>query len=238
MTTDDELVRIAAAPAPATIDEVIMRLERIDSVLPNNDGLRWFNLLYLIVTKQVKDHPPVGGWNDPRWITGLDVVFAALYLASIAAALGPTGTTPKSWQALFEARHQTGIDRIQFALAGMNAHINHDLALALLQTDAEFHLTPNLTSPEHADFEHVNGLLEAAVPEAMQTLATGIVGEVAQSTGRIGRLLAIWNVRVARDLAWDFGDHLRGLGRTPRSVALSVQDKITGALGRSLLLVV
>jgi len=43
------------------------------------------------------------------------------------------------------------VDRIQFALAGMNAHIDHDLALALLQTDGELHLTLKLQSPEHDD---------------------------------------------------------------------------------------
>ena len=46
----------------------------------------------------------------------------------------------------------------------MNAHINHDLALALLPTDAEFKLTPSKNSPEHDDLEHVKGLLEARSP--------------------------------------------------------------------------
>ena len=39
--------------------------------------------------------------------------------------------------------------RIQFALAGMNAHINHDLALALIETNKEFGIEPGLASPEH-----------------------------------------------------------------------------------------
>ena len=71
---------------------------------------------------------------------------------------------------------------------------------------------------------------------ALQVLATGIRREIAQDTGKIGQLLAIWNVRVARDLAWDFADHLRNLGGIAREFALIAQDKLTGALGRSLLL--
>src|SRR5262249_54587666 len=113
----------------------------------------------------------------------------------------------RSWQALFEARHKPGIDRIQFALAGMNAHINHDLSLALLQTDDEF--DPGKTSREHDDFEQVNQLLGSLIPQALNKLATGIVGEVVQDTGKIGRLTALWDVKAARDLAWDFADHLR-----------------------------
>jgi hypothetical protein len=128
------------------------------------------------------------------------------------------------------------IDRIQFALAGMNAHINHDLALALLQTNAELQLAPGLASSEHDDYEHVNGLLESVIPSALQFLATGVLGEAAQDTGKIGRLLAFWNIRVARDLAWDFTDHLRTLPSFARQVALTTQDRLTGALGRSLLL--
>ncbi len=118
----------------------------------------------------------------------------------------------------------------------MNAHINHDLSLALLETDDELHLTPGLNSPQHDDFEKVNGLLEAVLPSALRVLATGILGEIAQDTGKIGHLLAIWNVRVARDLAWDFADHLRTLHGVSRQLALTVQDKVTGALGRSLLI--
>lgn len=236
LTTDQQLLQIVMAAAPTTIDEVISRMESIDRLLPGNDGLKWFNLLYLFVTKEVREHPPASDWKNPQWLTRLDVVFAGLYFAAIANFLSRQAATPKSWQVLFEARRQAGIDRMQFALAGMNAHINHDLALALLQTDAEFHLTPSLASPEHDDYEHVNDLLEAVMPQALKFLATGLLGEVAQSTGAIGRLLAIWNVRVARDLAWDFAGHLRHLPGITRNVALAIQDKTTGALGRSLLL--
>jgi hypothetical protein len=66
--------------------------------------------------------------------------------------------------------------------------------------------------------------------------ATGIVGELAQDTGKIGRLLAIWNVRAARDLAWDFADDLRGLEEVSRDLALEAQDKLTGVIGRALLM--
>jgi hypothetical protein len=79
-------------------------------------------------------------------------------------------------------------------------------------------------------------LLEAVLPQALQFLATGVLGELAQDSGKIGRLLAIWDVRVARDLAWDFADHLRNLSGPAREFALKIQDKFTGALGRTLLL--
>ena len=48
--------------------------------------------------------------------------------------------------------------------------------------------------------------------------------------------LAIWKVRQARDLAWDFADHLRLSGPLKRKLALLTQDKLTGVISRSLLL--
>jgi Family of unknown function (DUF5995) len=233
--SDQMLLPIISNPHATTIDDVIAVMQSIDGTLPAQDGLKWFNFLYLQVTKEVRDHPPTQGWEDSDWLTHLDLVFASLYFGAIADLLNQR-QVPSSWQALFEARHTTGIDRIQFALAGMNAHINHDLPLALLQTDDELHLTPSLNSPQHDDYERVNDLLENVLPSALHVLATGPLGEAAEDTGKIGRLLAIWDVRVARDLAWGFADHLRNLPGMSRQIALDVQDRITGALGRSLLL--
>jgi hypothetical protein len=233
---DAQLLQVVSGASPASIADVAALMQSIDELLPSNDGLKWFNKLYLMVTQKIDAQPPANGWEDAAWLTRLDVVFAGFYFAAIAGALAQNGNTASSWDALFEARNRAGVDRIQFALAGMNAHINHDLALALLQTDDELHLTPALQSPEHDDYENVNGLLEAVLPSALNFLAAGIVGELAQDTGKVGRLLAIWNVRAARDLAWDFADHLRSLEGVSRDLALKAQDQLTGVIGRSLLL--
>jgi Family of unknown function (DUF5995) len=235
---EQQLIAIASGTPPATIADAITRMQAIDSVLPNSDGLKWFNLLYLTVTEQLANNPPAGGWEDAGWLARLDVVFAQFYFTAVLNALNGSGNAPKSWQALFEARFRPGVERIQLALAGMNAHINHDLALALLQTNAELNLAPSKASPQHDDFETVNGILESVLPQALEFLATGILGELAEDTGKIGRLLAIWNVRAARDLAWDLADQLRTLPGPARTVTLAMQDQITGVLGRSLLLAV
>jgi hypothetical protein len=234
--TDARLFQIVNSAAPAAIADVLAVMESIDEVLPSSDGLKWFNKLYLMVTQQIDLKPPPSGWEDATWLARLAVVFANFYFMAIADGLGQNPDVASSWQALFEARNKTGVDRIQFALAGMNAHINHDLALAVVQTNDELHVTPALRSPEHDDYEQVNGLLEQVLPSALNLLAAGIVGELAQDTGKVGRLLAIWNVRAARDLAWDFAGHLRNLEGASRDLALDVQDRLSGVIGRTLLL--
>src|SRR5215470_15769125 len=193
--TSDLLSVVSAIPS--TIEDVISVLQKIDSLLPSSDGLKWFNLLYLNVTEEVRSKAPESGWKNPAWLTRLDVIFARLYFFAIASSLSDQ-SIPKSWQALFEARQRGGIDRIQFALAGMNAHINRDLAVALLEIQNELRQGFGKTTPEHQDYEEVNNLLEAVLPNALTFLATGVLGEIVQDTSKIGQLLAIWNVRAAR----------------------------------------
>lgn len=231
---DQPLYDIVNEPAPETISDVIARMRVIDGLLEVNDGLKWFNRLYLMVTEQVDLNPPGGAWKSPIWLTRLDVIFANLYFGAVADFLG-ANSVPSAWSALFEARYRDGIDRIQFALAGMNAHINHDLALALLATDAELNVVPAPGGLEFADYQSVNTLLDSVMPSALTMLATDTLGVIAQDTGKIGRLLAFWDICSARELAWNFADHLRGLTGPTRIVALSTQDALTGTLGRSIL---
>jgi hypothetical protein len=232
------LYAIVSSAPPATIDDVIAKMQRIDDLLADDDGLKWFNRLYMMVTKEVDLNPPAGGWKDAAWLLRLDVVFAGFYFRALAGSLDGSAGTASSWNALMEVRFRPGIDRIQFAMAGMNAHINHDLALALLATDSERNLTPNRESPQYADYQAVNDLLNRVMPRALEMLATGILGMAAQDTGKIGRLLAFWNICRARDLAWNFADHLRVLGGIARMVALTAQDQMTGALGRAIVMAV
>ncbi len=231
---DQPLYELVSGPPSVTIVEVIARMQAIDTLLPAGDGIKWFNRLYLMVTQQVDLHPPGGVWQSPVWLTRLDVVFAGFYFDAVARFLSGQAV-PSAWNALFESRYSTGIDRIQFALAGMNSHINHDLALALLATNADLRVDPGPQSPEFADYQSINVLLNTVMPAALTMLATDTLGVLAQDTGKIGRLLAFWNICRARDLAWDFANHLRSLAGRPYDVALSTQDALTGVLGRAIL---
>jgi hypothetical protein len=51
--TDAQLLQIVSEAAPASIQDVISIMQKIDALLPNNDGLKWFNKLYPMVTQQI-----------------------------------------------------------------------------------------------------------------------------------------------------------------------------------------
>ena len=233
---DQALFAVVSGTPPANVSEVIAVMQQIDGCLGNDDGLKWFNWLYLQVTQKV-DLQPLTAWQDANWLLALDVVFANFYLRALAGFLSGEADVASSWSALLESRFRPGVDRILFALAGMNAHINHDLALALLATATQTGVTPTLTGPQHADYESVNQLLEALMPAVLTELATDILGMLAQDTGKIGRVLAFWDICKARDLAGGFADQLRGLTGVAKDAALDAQDALTGALGRAILAV-
>lgn len=232
---DQALYQIVTEAAPDTIDGVLACMDSVDRALPDNDGLKWFNRLYRMVTEEVDLRPPNGGWKDAAWLDRLDVVFAGFYFRAIAAFLDNSRDAPNAWDALMESRFRTGIDRIQFAVAGMNAHINHDLALALVETNRQSGIWPTTAGPQFTDYQDVNQLLATVMPRALDVLATGILGQIAQDTGMAGRLLAFWNICKARDLAWMYAGHLRNLEGLELQLALGVQDQITGVLGRAIL---
>jgi hypothetical protein len=43
-------------------------MQKIDALLPKDDGLKWFNFLYLKVTEEVLRNPPAGGWSSLVWL--------------------------------------------------------------------------------------------------------------------------------------------------------------------------
>ncbi len=221
----------------ANIAQVIQIMQNLDSMLPSSDGLKWFNQLYLRVTQAVYQKPPSSGWEDQPWLTKLDINFGRLYFDALANSCIDQTKVPRAWMALFEARDNQNIERVQFALAGINAHINHDLPIALVQTCKDMHVTPERDTREYSDFENVNSLLSGVMPTTLNVLATGILGELAQDTGTIGRLLAMWSVETARDSAWTNAEILWELQNLPTlsDNLMVVIDRLSGWAGRGLL---
>jgi hypothetical protein len=84
----------------------------------------------------------------------------------------------------------------------MKAHINHDLPIALAPTCAAFGMEPERESYQYRDFKAVNDILGAVEPQALEHLATGLLGMVVQNLGRLRHVLSMWSVTTARDTAW------------------------------------
>jgi hypothetical protein len=225
--------------APAhSIEEAIAIMRAIDESLPDSDGVKWFNRLYLRVTVSVGS--AVGGttFNDAAFLTKLDVVFANLYFSALAAASTDIGAAPSAWRPLLEARNTPGIARIQFALAGMNAHINRDLPDGIVQSFLALGGDPITDELREKDFDSVNGILERVEQEVKTEFTVGVVGAVDRLGGPADDAVAMWKVRAARSAAWTNGQVLWGLRGLPRlrDGFFAKLDGLVGMAGRGLLL--
>lgn len=198
---DAGLLEIASRKIDSIAD-VIAAFEAIDGILPDIDGLKWFNGLYLSVTKAVDQSIGTLHWNNPTWLVRLDVLFARLYLNALRASLTPGETAAGCWQVMFKARHDVRLARIQFALAGMNAHIDHDLSEAVVETCTEFGIAPVHLSPEYQDFTQINQLLDKLIDATKHELMVGLLGDALPCIGRVEDLAGGFGILASREVAW------------------------------------
>ncbi len=227
---------LAQTPVGA-IQDVVARMTSIDQALPPIDGISCFNKLYLEVTKNVLDGVGKATFADPRFLTALDVDFANLYFAALRAYDAGSPDTPRAWQPLFADRADRTIAPIQFALAGMNAHINRDLPVALVETFAALGLAPSDDSPQHADFETVNTLLANTEKQVKELYLDKLTREIDVEFHGVDDVVAIWSVAAAREAAWTNGQvlwHLRNIGPVERAYVATL-DRTVGFASRGLL---
>jgi len=231
------LEKVLRAPAAARIADVVERMQALDAALPRADGIACFNRLYLAVTEAVVEAARPGVFADPPFVRWLDVVFANLYFEALANHVRGRGRVPRAWRALFEARSRRGIQPIQFALAGMNAHINRDLPLALVTTSRDRRVALRRGCPQHADFGRIDDLLAETEARVRSQFAVGLVGVADQALGRLDNVVAMWNVRAARQTAWANAEALWALEGVPFVGArlLVAIDRTVGLAGRGLL---
>jgi Family of unknown function (DUF5995) len=192
----------APAPPAASIADVIDRMTAIEAALPASDGLACFNRMYLEVTRAVDQQVQQGMFGDVAFVSRLDVVFANLYFAAVDALSGPPSLLPAAWQPLLTLRATPRIEPIQFALAGMNAHINHDLPLAVVATCTDLDTAPDDAS-HHSDYQTVDVLLDAAEQSIRESFEPHGVRAIDRHVAAVANVVCNWSMKAARDVAWD-----------------------------------
>jgi hypothetical protein len=226
--------RVARVPADRTVTEVVAELTDIETRLhgffsPGGpavppDGVACFNGMYLRVTEAVKDALPT--FEDPAFIERLDILFAQFYFEAYAAAAARAWVS-KAWEPLFARRAEHRL-ALQFAIAGMNAHINNDLAHALVLTWRELGFDP----AQRRDYDKVNGILEAVEKDIKVPLSDALIAEVDTAFGTTDDFLALWSIRHARDQAWE---RARIMQRVAGDELDGLFDRIVGFAGNLLL---
>ncbi|MEW1753143.1 DUF5995 family protein [Streptomyces angustmyceticus] len=226
--------RPPASPHTATttsVAEVLTRMRALAAALPAEDGVAVFNGVYLAVTEAVAHRLGGGGFQDPAAAGELDLRFARRYFDAVdatAAGLRP----PACWRPLFQLRRHPGVRPLQFALAGINAHIGHDLALAVLDTCRALECEP---AALEADFDRVGELLTSLEERIRERLMPG--PDVLDVADPLTHLIGSWSLDKARDGAWAAARALWSVRRLPE-VAEELTERLdagVGLVGRMLL---
>ena len=162
-------------------------MRAISAEVPHGDGAGVFNNVYLRVTEMVANRLKTPGvFHDDAFIADLDVRFAGYWFTAYDAAR----VKPKAWAPLFAARRNKGVLPIQFALAGMNAHIENDLPLAVVATCAARRRTP--TSPGvREDYDKVNDLLADVEAEIRRSFLTEAENMIDDSVEAVVHLISL-----------------------------------------------
>jgi hypothetical protein len=183
------------------VEHAAARMRAIEARLPDGDGLRAFTRIYRVVTEQVRDALIRSDtFANPAFVERLDVVFADRFFAAEEAASPGRDVSP-AWAPLAEARRRPAVLAVQRVLAGMNAHINHDLALAVVQTCSE--TGRSVQDPDVAtDFQAVNTVLARVVRPIRQTFLTEAVVQAGAPASPAVDAISMWSIDKVRDAAW------------------------------------
>jgi len=236
MIHDSAVLTIVSAPPPTSYAEVIARLGALDQTLPPSDGLRWFNRLYAAMTAAVAKNA-TSAFHDPAYLEDLDCRFADLYFRAIRLFLVDPSTAPRAWKPLFVCRERRDLAPLQFALAGVNAHINRDLCVAVTAAFRDRGGDTSAGGSRHADYQVINQILAQVQGQVKDWLVTGALAEVDRAFGSCDDLLETWSLARARDTAWINGQvrwNLR-LSSFLQDAHLESLDRMVGLAGRGFL---
>ena len=187
----------------STIDDVVDEFQKLTINFKREKNHRLvFASTYLDSTVEIKKSIENNIFNYPQWVEYIVVDFANLYLKSLKN-YKRYRIAPLSWREAFKLNDQRYEKLSVQLLLAMNAHIYHDLPIALMQSfDKGF-------SPAQVenDFLKMNDIFEMLTPKFMNLLydLEKILGI---NKKRDQRLDSIQSRIKMRSDAWDLGIQL------------------------------
>jgi hypothetical protein len=229
---------LRAGPVGSVV-EVIGRLTEIRDgaeKVSAGCGIAQFSGLYLTITQGIWDHIQAGAFfSDQGYLARLDVVFGNRYFDALRAWAGG-GRTPRSWALLFEAPNDGEITALQLAGAGVNAHINFDLAVATVVTGRE--MGDADLAGRRDDYARINDVFAENMDGLLNRFLEdrAAAGDDPESLSARGRLMSRI-VSAARQFAWEDAEVLWALPRPSEAWESKERhmDAVAALIGRGIL---
>jgi len=186
------------------VPEVLKRLGDVQAAaeahpLGLRDGLACFNHLYTVITSQVQDDYLDGSFSNGDFITRLDVAFANRYLRAVDEHVDGS---PAPWRCLLKLRSDGRISPLAFAVVGVSAHVNFDLAFAVVETGEQM---GRLSLIDHDDYQHLNDIFFREMRRLRQHFEDPAERRFERALGltTLENLIGDAVVVIARYLAWE-----------------------------------
>ncbi len=212
------------------IDEVIDHLDTIVAeAKAAGDVLGYFAAMYRGVTRRIKEGIDAGDFEDGPRMNRLDTAFANFYLRALATHKGG-GAPSRPWRLAFDYATTCRSSAFQHLLVGMNAHINFDLAQAVVEDPA---LAADLPAVR-ADYDHINDILVRQLDPIQNALLPHYRSGplVDRALGRLDENIVGWQIAKARAHAWHHAEQLAVATTAGRDRIVDHMDRFTSDLAR------
>jgi len=188
--------------------QVAVVLETIESFFRDRQDRRAvFATAYVAATRAVAGGIDGGFFRDKDWVTVYLLSFANLYRdALLAFDRGDIARVPRPWRRSFQLSSQAKGLVLQDLLLGINAHINHDLPIALVEAG----IATSVGDRAH-DHRAVNQLLEKStdrVQKRIEDLYSPALGLLDRVFGPLDEKFTGFSFSVARESAWQSAEAL------------------------------
>jgi hypothetical protein len=225
---------------PDDIAGVLAKLIAVQKVLdslpptPALNRVAAFNSLYYTITDRVAHALRGAGVKEPTFLETLDVEFAKRYFHALRLWGEDDDSTPDAWEVLFRRGQDRRLTRLTAAMLGVNAHINFDLAMALIAT------WERLGPPGehiHPDYLLINKIFYEEIPSLRRRYSTPWQLDIDAVCGNLDD----WGQRVlvlgTRAMAWEQAVRIWPLRADPKDFekAQLLMDRATAFLGESLI---
>jgi hypothetical protein len=148
-----------------------------------------------------------GQFHDSQWVAQLLYLFADYYFLALEAYEQNDARTPTVWRQAHNAAIQNQTQVLQDLLLGINAHINYDLVLTLVDMlEPEWAtLSEEQRRQRYEDHCHVNTIIAATVDSVQDQVVTPVnrwMGFVDLALGPLDERAAARLIRRWREDVW------------------------------------
>ena len=190
------------SPALLTMTALVHQWEQ------ENDQRAIFLQCYSMMTQNMLDALDQGRFHDSDWVGNLLNHFAGYYFKSLEAYESPDLQTAAVWHYAHNAAQEADAMAVQNLMLGVNAHINYDLVLALVDLlDSEWpRLDEIVREARYEDYCLVNDIIGETIDNVQDLVLERyepILDIVDKLLGPLDELLTSHLIRQWRGEVWE-----------------------------------